>query len=407
MPKHRIQKWLVLIAIGVGLVPAAVLGLFTYMNLTKKPLHPNPQAVPSVTGAAPSTRWAGAVTEARAIARAGLAEQNLPGMSVAVGVGGEVVWAEGFGWADIESKIPVAPDTRFRIGTASVALTSAAAGLLIEQGKVKLDDEIQVYVPAYPKKQWPVTVRQVMGHLAGVPSDGGDEGPLFSQHCERAADGIKFFADAALRFEPGTEYHYSNYGWILVSAAIEAAADEPLFRLLRDRIFEPLGMNDTRPDTARIDSPSEPSARLATSYFPRFAADPKYGPDVMRPIEYSCYAGAGAFVSTASDLARFAMAIDAGKVLQPATVSLLQSSQRLPSGVETGYGLGWDLETATLNGKPTRVVGHDGELLGGTAVSFMTFPEYGLVVAVTSNTSYADTFALAVKIAQAFARARD
>ena len=117
----------------------------------------------------------------------------------------------------------------------------------------------------------------------------------------------------------------------------------------------------------------------------------------MRPIDYSCYAGAGVFLSTPSDLVRFAMAMNSGKLLQPATVELLQTSQRLASGQETGYGLGWDLKTVTLAGKQTRVVGHDGDSLGGMVASFMTFPEYGIVVAVTSNISYADTFSLAVK----------
>jgi serine beta-lactamase-like protein LACTB len=97
------------------------------------------------------------------------------------------------------------------------------------------------------------------------------------------------------------------------------------------------------------------------------------------------------------------MAINSGTLLQPATVQLLQTSQRLPSGEETGYGLGWDLETVALASQQTRLVGHDGESLGGMVASFMTFPEQGIVVSVMSNISYADTYALGVKIAQAFA----
>ena len=294
--------------------------------------------------------------------------------------------------------MPVAPDTRFRIGTASTALTSAAVGLLLEKGRLKLDDEIQTYVPAFPKKQWPVTLRQLMGHLAGVRTDGGDEGPLFSEHCERPVEALQHFAESSLLFEPGTQYRYSSYGWILVSAAVEAAADEPFLTFMRKQIFDPLGMDDTRADSA-----TEPIPDRATSYFPRFAADPRYGLHLMRPIDYSCYAGSSVFLSTPSDLVRFGMAINSGKLLQPATVQLLQTSQRLASGEETGYGLGWDLETVTLAGEQTRVVGHDGESLGGMVASFMTFPEHGIVVAVTSNISYADTFSLAVKIAQAFA----
>ena len=83
-----------------------------------------------------------------------------------------------------------------QIGTASTALTSVAGGLLVEKGRLKLDDEIQTYVPAFPEKQWPVTLRQVMGHLAGVPYDGGDEGELFSEHCERPVEALQYFAKA-------------------------------------------------------------------------------------------------------------------------------------------------------------------------------------------------------------------
>jgi serine beta-lactamase-like protein LACTB len=350
-----------------------------------------------VTGSDPDRQWTGGVTEARLLVRATLAEQNLPGLSVAVGAGGDIVWAEGFGWADLEDRVPVSPETRFRIGTASTAVTAAAAGLLLEKGRLKLDDEIQTYVPEFPRKEWPVTLRQLMGHLAGVRNDGGDEGPLLSERCERPVDALQSFAGRPLLFEPGTRYRYSSYGWILVSAAIETAADQPFNRFVEEQVFQPLGMAHSRADFA-----TERSAGRATPYFPRYAADPRYGLDLMRPIDYSCYAGASAFLSTPSDLVRFGMAIDRGALLQPATVKLLQTSQRLPSGEETGYGLGWDLETVTLGGAPTRVVGHDGVALGGMVASLTMFRERGIVVAVTSNTSYADTSAIALKIAEAF-----
>jgi CubicO group peptidase (beta-lactamase class C family) len=395
---NRIQTWLALIVVSVGLVLAAVLGLWAYTSATATPLHPDPRDVPSVTHSAPSPQWADAVERGRQIARAGLSEQNLPGLSVAVGVGGEIVWAEGFGWADLEARVPVSPSTLFRIGTASTALTSAAVGLLLEKDRLKLDEKIQTYVPDFPEKQWPVTLRQLMGHLSGVRNDGGDEGPLLSARCERPVEGLPHFAERSLLFEPGTKYHYSSYGWILVSAAVEAAAGEPFLPFMRQQIFEPLGMDDTR-----ADSTTEPIADRATSYFPRFAADPRYGLHLMRTIDYSCYAGSSAFLSTPSDLVRFAMATNGGKLLQPATVNLLQTSQRLPSGQETGYGLGWDLETVELGSQQAHVVGHDGESLGGMVASFMTFPERGIVVSVTSNISYADTYSLAVTIAQAFA----
>lgn len=396
MLKTRTETVLALIVAAIGLVVLAVAGLWIYTSATAPVLHPNPQEVSSVAGAAPGQQWTAAAEQARQIARAQLAEQNLPGLSVAVGAGGEIVWAEGFGWANLESKAPVSPDTRFRIGSASTALTSAAAGLLLEKGRLKLDEKIQTYVPEFAEKKWPATLRQVMGHVAGVRSDGGDEGPLYGQRCDRPVEALQHF-DSELRFQPGTEYRYSNFGWILISAAIEAVAAEPFLLFMHKQIFQPLGMDHTD-----ADSLTEPNADLATPYFPRFAADPKYGPDLMRPVDLSCYAGASVFVSTPSDLVRFALAIKSGTLLQPATVELLQTSQRTASGQETGYGLGWDLETVTIAGKQTTAIGHDGDVLGGMVASLMTFPEYGIVVAVTSNTSYADTSGVAVKIAQAF-----
>jgi CubicO group peptidase (beta-lactamase class C family) len=127
-----------------------MLGLFAYMTITA-PLHPEPHGVPSVAHADPLEQWADAVErEGRQIMREGLTEQNLPGLSVAVGVGGEIVWAEGFGWADLENRVPVAPDTRFRIGTASKVLTSAAVGLLLETGSAEArrgDSDVRARVP--------------------------------------------------------------------------------------------------------------------------------------------------------------------------------------------------------------------------------------------------------------------
>ena len=398
MSRSRVQTFVALAVAAVGLLVAGILGLFAYMSTTATPLHPDPQKAPSVTRADPSRQWDAAVERGRRIMRAGLTGQNLPGLSVAVGVGGEIVWAEGFGWADLEHRSPVEPATQFRIGTASTALTSAAAGLLLEKQRLKLDDKIQKYVPQFPEQQWPVTLRQLMGHVAGVRNDGGDEGPLLSRHCERTVDGLDSFKDQKLLFEPGTEYSYSSYGWILVSAAVEAAAGERFLTFMRDRIFEPLGMRDTRAESA-----TDPIPDRATFYFPRFAADPGYGLHLMRPIDYSCYAGSSVFLSTPSDLVRFGMAVNGGTLLQPATVQLLQTPQRLTSGEETGYGLGWDLETVTLAGEHTTWVGHDGTTLGGMVASLMTFPRRGLVVSVMSNISYADTEALALSVAQVFA----
>lgn len=396
---NRIETWLTLAVAGVGLILLGVAGLWVYMSATAKPLHPDAQSVTSVASADPARQWRDAIERAQQIARAGTSEQNLPGLSVAVGVNGEIVWAEGFGWADVEKQTPVTPGTRFRIGTISMPLTAAAVGLLIDRGRLQLDDPIQKYVPEFPQTKWPVTLRQLMAHTSGMRSDGGDEGSLFSKHCDRPVDALPEIASSELRFEPGTEYRYGRYSFIAVSAAIESAAGEPFLTFMQRQIFDALGMDNTFPEPD-----TDPVEDRATPYFPKFAGDPRYGNDLMRPLQYSCYAGASVFLSTPTDLVRFVLALNSGKLLQPSTVQLLQSAQRLKSGQETGYGLGWDIEDVPLSGKTTRTIGHDGDVLGGIASSLLIVPEHNVVVAVVSNTSYGDTPGIARKIAEAFAR---
>jgi serine beta-lactamase-like protein LACTB, mitochondrial len=208
-----------------------------------------------------------------------------------------------------------------------------------------------------------------------------------------------------LLFEPGTEYRYSHYGWIVVSAAVEAAAEEPFLNFMRKHVFEPLGMDSTVPDSTTVLPES------ATFYFPGFAGDPRYGPDVMREVNYTCYAGASVFLSTPTDMVRFVLGMKSGKVLKPETLALLQTPQKIASGAETGYALGWDIEAATLNGEATRTIGHDGDQLAGQVSSLITFPDNpstslrasDLVVSVISNMSYSKTYDVALKVAEAFA----
>jgi CubicO group peptidase (beta-lactamase class C family) len=291
--------------------------LWVFVSVTATPVHSNPESVPTAMHSQPSPKWAGAVEQGRRIVRASVAGQNLPGLSVAIGIDGEVVWAEGFGFADLKTSLPVTPDHRFRIGSASTVLTSAAAGLLLENSRLKLDDEIQMYVPAFPRMKGPVTLRQLMGHSPGVfPDIDGDEPALFTKHCARPVEMLQHFPANWLLFEPGTYARYSIYDWILVSAAVEAAADQPFLKFMRERIFDPLQMRDTIPDPATVepgedeDFPlfnlirelihdpeatrdtavdSKPVQDRVTSYDTRFRSDPNYGMYVMRPGDYSSY----------------------------------------------------------------------------------------------------------------------
>src|SRR5215203_1200989 len=119
---HRTLRRCLIVLGAIAALIVTIGGLPTFLWATARPLHPEPQNVPSAVRSEPSPQWAGAVGRARQVVRAVLSEQNLPGLSVAVGVGDDIVWAEGFGWADVETHAAVTPETRFRMGTASTAL---------------------------------------------------------------------------------------------------------------------------------------------------------------------------------------------------------------------------------------------------------------------------------------------
>ena len=398
MSNRRVPRWTSFFLLCAGVLIVAVPTLLVYVRLTATRVNPDPEKITSVTNSSPPKKWAAAVERGRGFVRTTLSEENLPGMSVAVGVDGEIVWAEGFGFANLEKSVPVTPYHRFRIGTASIPLTSAGIGLLLDERRLTLDDEVQRYVPEFGGKPFPPTIRQVMGHLGGLMGEDPDLGVLTSSHCEQTADALALFVKKPIS-KPGAEFQYSTFGWVLLSAVVETAAKKPLASFLEERVFRPLGMLDTVRDSV-----TEPVPNEATAYFPKFLSRPAFGVEPLPRFDSSCYAGASGYLSTASDMGRFAMGINGAKLLRGDTVQLLQTPQRAASGEETGYGLGWELKTMLVDGQAVRTAGHDGTVWGRPSVSLLTLPERGIAVAVLTNiSSLGGTFSVAEKIAQAFA----
>jgi len=273
------------VLIVLGLTVAAFAAFLTHGVVVTAPLFAQSQEVPSVVAPAPSPQYAAAVERARGLVRAAIVEQNLPGVSVAVGTGlpsaalakeGGVVWAEGFGWRDVPTRAPVTPGTRFNIGTAAPTVSTAVAPL-------------------------------------GLTNTGTD---------------------------PAAEWSPEHTG--------EPEEDFPLFTLVRDVIFRPIGV-------APAQQPL-PGDR-ATFYVPRSGNNPGGGRRLMYMRDLACCANGMAFYSTPSDLVRFALAKNPGSV--------------------------------------------NGELAGGMVMSLMTAPN-GVVVAVTSNMAHAQTSSLAQRVGDAF-----
>ena len=285
------------VAVFFAVVVLLVGGAKLYFVSNFKPVHTDPAAVTSTTANADPGPHAGAIEDARRLARALLVAENLPSVSVAVAKGGDIVWAEAFGFANVERRVPATPRTRFRTGSVSKTLTAAAVALLYERGRLDLDAPVQTYVPKYPRKQWTVTTRQLLGDVAGVHRIRGDNNDNVPRgHCTNLDEALETFAGEPLTFAPGTTYRFSTYGWILLSAVVEGASGEAFSTFMRREVFERLGMDRTVLEGTDKDSDT------ASLYSPSVAMGTKLGVQDAPAVDYSCFAGAGGFLSTPSDL---------------------------------------------------------------------------------------------------------
>lgn len=366
--------------------------------LTTIPVHEDGAPVPSTAAAVPSGRYADPVEESRRLARVMVARDKVPGLSVAVAVDGEVVWAEAFGWADVVSRTPLTPLARFRLGALSKPLAAVAAALLHDQGKLDLDAPVQRYVPAYPDKPWTVTTRQLLGDAAGVHRIRGDNNDAMpGGHCGSLAEGVAMVAGDPLLFEPGTEHRYSIWGWVLVSAVVEGAAGEPFARVMERQVFEPLAMDRTVvEETDGLDA-------VPSFYSTRWLMNTPLGVEDEGRPDYSCLAGAGAFVSTPTDLVRLGSATLKPGLLKAETIADFQTPTRLASGASATYAMGWTVGRVQLAGQPARMVSHRGSPWGGS-VALLTFPDLGLAIATAANVMHAEVDPFARQVAEVFAR---
>ncbi len=334
-------------------------------------------AQPALAEAQVPARYAEAVEFARALVEAVMEESGTPGMSVAVGIDGRVVWSEGFGYADVEHRVPVWEETKFRIGSVSKPLTAAAIGLLVEGGKLDLDAPVQRYVPSFPEKRWPITTRLVAGHIAGVRHYRGDEN-YSSRRYATVLEGLEIFQDDTLLFQPGSRYSYSSYGWNLLSAVVEGAAGENFLTYMQKNVFDRIGMVHTVAEHTDSIIPHR------TGYYERR----RDGAVVNAPFVDNSYKWAGGgFISTPEDLVRFGFAHLGSEFLKPETIEELWTPQALSDGRSTGYGIGWG--AVLEDGRFTRA-SHGGGSVGGTT-SFMVYPQEKAVIAIVGNMSQAPT----------------
>jgi serine beta-lactamase-like protein LACTB len=331
---------------------------------------PEPAAVPGATTAFEPT-----IAGVRKFILDTMRVLGAPGAAISVRKDGRLVWSEGFGSANLEQHVPVTPLTRFRIGSVSKPLTATALGLLSEQGRLDWDAPVQRYVPSFPVKRYTITVRQVAGHLAGIrhylPGEFENQ-----KHYQTVLEGLAIFQNDSLLFEPGTRYAYSSYGWNLLSAVVEGASGERFLDFMARHIFGPAGMVHTGADQPDSIIPDR------TRFYTR---SDSLGPVINAPYVDNSYKWAGGgFLSTTEDLALFAEQLLGGRILKPATVTLLWTTQHTADGKPTEYGIGWGV-TQDAHGR--RRISHAGGSVGGTA-NLLIYPAEHLIVAVLVNSDH-------------------
>ena len=299
-----------------------------------------------------------------------MSEIGIPGLSLALATDGAIRIANGYGLADVENNVPAKAVTVYRLASVSKPITAVAVLQLAEKGLLDLDAPIQKYCPAFPEKPWPVSGRQLLGHLGGVRHYADNE-PANTRRFTGVRDGLAFFKDDPLAVEPGTRFLYSTYGYSLLGCAVEGASGQAFADYLRDDVFRPAGMERTRPDDVRGLVPNR-----AQGYVKDASGDLLNS--ALADVSYKV--PGGGLVGTAPDVARFALALANGSLLKKEMLAQMLTRQKTRDGKVTGYGLGWTLGERNRH----REVWHTG---GQERVSSAVYwqPDTGLVVVLLSN----------------------
>ena len=333
-------------------------------------------------------------TKIEAAVSAFMADSHVPGVSVAVVENGDYEWSGGFGLADIENNVPASEHTLFRLGSISKSLTATAAMELFERGKLDLDAPVQKYCPAFPQKPWPISTRQVMGHLGGIRhyKSGSQDDPEIgnTKHFEDTIQsGLDFFKNDPLVSEPGKQFHYSTQGYTLVGCVIEGASAEKYVAFVKQNVFAPARMETTQADNRFTIIP------YRTRFYQKTDAGVVQNADFL---DSSYKIPGGGWLSSAEDMARFEVAILSDKLMRRATRDLMWTPLKPSDGSKDEYALGW--ATSTEDG--IAVAGHAGGQQG-CSTQFLIAPTLHAGVVVLTNMEGADSGKLAREILKVLA----
>ena len=178
-----------------------------------------------------------------------MASLHEPSLAISIVNDGHLIFAKGYGESDVENNVPATADTVYRIASLSKSLTATAAMRLVEEGRLDLDTPVQKYCPAFPTKQWPITVRDVLTHQSGIRHYKNDDESINTRHYTSISEALtQNFSKDPLLFEPGTKFSYTSYGYIVLGCVMEGASGMSYAGYMQQNIFAPAGMTSTRLD---------------------------------------------------------------------------------------------------------------------------------------------------------------
>ncbi|PWT93683.1 MAG: serine hydrolase [Blastocatellia bacterium] len=308
--------------------------------------------------------------------------QHLPGLSLAVIKEGKIIKAEGYGLANVELNVPARPDTVYKIGSVSKQFIASGIMLLVDEGRINLDDKVSKYLDGTPESWKDITVRNLLTHTSGIVREAPGFDPLKVQS---DADVIKTAYTSPLRFAPGEKWEYCNVGYFTLAEIIHKVTGKSWGEFLTERIFAPSEMKATRTTTV-----TELITNRASGYYwdnGKFLNAPVYF--ALRP--------SGAFLSTVLDLAKWDAILYSDKVLKQSLRNQMWTPVKLNSGSTYPYGFGWGFDAVGGH----KLISHNGALPGFRA-AFARFVDDKLSIVILTNGDDANADALALGVADLY-----
>lgn len=307
-----------------------------------------------------------------------------PGAIIVVAQEGKILFKKAYGMSDLEKNIPLSTEHKMGIGSISKQFCAIAILLLQQEGKLNIKDDIHQYLPQYNTYGRKITIQNLLSHTSGIPSY-----TEIYEFAELAKNNVpiqrlvKLFESKPLIYEPGSNWSYSNSGYVLAGLIIEKITGKPFNDFLQQRIFKPLLMNDTYLGS---------STELIPNKTGEYAVNAKGRIKVESTYDWYWAYAAGQIVSTVDDMVKWNEGLNDTNFIKPSLLSLAHQSFILTDGTDAHYGLGW----ATGSFKNKTMIQHGGSI-GGYRSQGMRIPVDHLYFLVMSNSALTNSGLVANK----------